>query len=162
MKKIIRDNLINRILHCGKLREQREEYRRKKHLANAAPAFLQAINDCDSLMTMLSIHKDLWGSGFQNGNIGPCDTGMFRTKDILTMKPEEVFLGDIYGIWTHEMPFWEKHKMEPLGANGFGLDEKMSLYQIILGQYRRLLCSNVETIKRQAADYIFLYETVNP
>lgn len=162
MSNIIRDNFVNRILHCGKLREQREEYRRRKCLVNAAPAFIQSLADCDSLMTVLSIHKDLWGSGFHNKNIGPDEYGMFRTKDILTMKPEEVFLGNIYGLWTHEIPFWEERKEDPVGANCFGMDENTSLYKIILNQYCRLLMFNVEEIRRQAEDYVCLYETVNP
>lgn len=159
--KILRDNIINRILHRKEIREQREKYRRCQTLANATKSFIHAIGECDSLPALLSIHKDLWSTGFQNGNIGPNPYGMFRTKDILTMKPEEVFLGDIYGLNTHSIPYWEEHKGDAYGTNGFGMDPNLSLYGIILGQYRGRLRSNIETIGRQSADYVSQYRTAN-
>ena len=38
--------------------------------------------------------------------ICPDKYGMFRTSNIATMSMDEVFLGDIYGLWTHTLPFW--------------------------------------------------------
>lgn len=41
-----------------------------------------------------------------NPAICPDKYGMFRTSDISTMDPSEVFLGDIYGLWTHSLNYW--------------------------------------------------------
>ena len=41
-----------------------------------------------------------------NSAICPDKYGMFRTKDISTMDPSEVFLGDIEGLWTHSLSYW--------------------------------------------------------
>lgn len=94
----------------------------------------------------MNIHKDAWKSGFQNENIGPCPYGMFRTSDIPTMTPNEVYLGGIWGLVTKPIPFWEEHKDESYGCNGFGLDENISLYTLIVNQYKNLLLSNIEVI----------------
>ena len=41
-----------------------------------------------------------------NQAICPDKYGMFRTKEIATMDPSEVFLGDIEGLWTHSLSYW--------------------------------------------------------
>ena len=38
--------------------------------------------------------------------ICPDEYGMFRTSNIATMSMDEVFLGDIYGLWTHSLTYW--------------------------------------------------------
>ena len=38
--------------------------------------------------------------------ICPDKYGMFRTSNIATMSMDEVFLGDIYGLWTHSLTYW--------------------------------------------------------
>ena len=161
MNKIIRDNMFNRLFHCHQVKEQHETLRKHKALVCATPSFLQALEECSTLQEVLNIHKDLWGSGFQNIHIGPCSTGFFRTKDILSMTPDEVFLGNIYGLWTYNIPDWEKRRDKRIGVNGFGVDEDYSLYKIILDQYRNRLIFNVRGICEQAKEYIADYEAVN-
>ena len=41
-----------------------------------------------------------------NPAICPNKYGMFRTSNIATMSTDEVFLGDIYGLWTHSLTYW--------------------------------------------------------
>lgn len=161
MNHIIRETLFNRLFHCRQVREQRKLYEEGRRLRDAAPSIVKALQEGDTLEKLLSLHKTLWGSGFRNYNLGPCADGMFRTKDILGMTVDEVYLGNIYGLWTFNIREWEKHKGEPVGANGFGLDEKYSLYQIILNQYKNVLLSNVRAIAGKAADYVETYEAVN-
>lgn len=38
--------------------------------------------------------------------ICPDKYGMFRTSNIADMSMDEVFLGDIYGLWTHTLTYW--------------------------------------------------------
>lgn len=44
--------------------------------------------------------------------ICPDKCGMFRTSNIATMSTDEVFLGDIYGLWTHSLTYWLSSKNE--------------------------------------------------
>jgi hypothetical protein len=49
-----------------------------------------------------------------------------------------------------------------MGSNGFGLDEKITIYSLILNQYRKHLLSNFLILIRIPKDYIFWYEEINP
>ena len=66
------------------------------------------------------------------------------------MTPDEVYLGGIWGLLTKPIPFWEEHKDEPYGCNGFGIDENISLYAMIVNQYKSLLLSNIKVIYHNA------------
>ena len=137
MKKdrILEENLWNRLFHCRQLRRQREKVWNARRIISAAYPFLGALEKATSLSPP-----------------DPC--GMFRTKDILEMKPEEVYLGDLYGLWTKTIPEWEEHRQEKYGANAFGLDPDTPLYQIIMDQYRGHLASNVEAIRDAEKKYL--------
>lgn len=106
----------------------------------------------------MNIHKVTWIIGFQNENLGPDKYGMFRTENIPTMQPSEVFLGGIWGLFTHAIPFWEERKSQPYGCNGFNMDPEISLYGIVLDQYKRLLISNIEDIWNKAERLLVVYK----
>ena len=74
------------------------------------------------------------------------------------MKPEEVFLGGIWGLFTHAIPFWEERKSQPYGCNGFGINPEASLYDIILYQYKQLLYSNFSHIWCKAETLLVTYK----
>ena len=90
--------------------------------------FIRRLERSDSLLDLFSLHRQIWNSGIRNANIGPCEYGMFRTSDISTMQPSEVFLGNIFGLFTHPLPQWIGTAEEP----------------IIFQQYRDHLISNVK------------------
>lgn len=83
---------------------------------------------------------------------------MFRTSEIESMVPSEVFLGGIYGLNTKEIPFWEEHGSEKLGVNGWGLNPERSLYDIIFEQYRLHLLRNVNWVAVMATAKVQEYE----
>ena len=58
----------------------------------------------------------------------PDKYGVFRTKDIATMSPDDVFLGGICGLFTYNITTWELYKKTDKEA-----------YNIVLNQYYRLL-----------------------
>lgn len=154
MRKFLRENLYNRVFRKQQLKEQRKKYEQVCKRLAKADEFDKALAKCDSLLKMLAIHKDMWGSGFQNKNIGPDDCGMFRTEDILQMKPEEVFLGDIYGLWTFAIPEWENNRNAIYGQNGFGVNPGTRTYELILQQYRHHLQSNLHAIIRPEREWL--------
>ena len=61
-------------------------------------------------------------------SVCPDKYGVFRTKDIATMSPDDVFLGGICGLFTFNITTWELYKKTDKEA-----------YNIVLNQYYRLL-----------------------
>ena len=90
--------------------------------------FIRRLERSDSLLDLFSLHRQIWDSGIRNANIGPCEYGMFRTQNISSMMPEEVYLGNISGLFTLPLPQWIGTAEEP----------------IIMQQYREHLISNVK------------------
>lgn len=93
--------------------------------------YLADLSKAGSLMGLLDIHKKLWNDGIRHRNIGPDEFGMFRTGDIATMSPSQVFLGNVYGLWTAPLSEWIGTKDE----------------RIILEQYRNHLMTNVDWLR---------------
>lgn len=140
--RFIKENLWNRLFHSDKVERQRRLMADIRRRIAIAPDFLDAISKSDSLMGLYAIHKDLWGTGFKNLNLGPDEYGMFRTKDISTMTPDEVFLGNIFGLWTFTISEWEEHKKDK------------DSYGKVLEQYRGILRSNVESLAKEYKEAI--------
>ncbi len=155
-----RDNLFNRIFFRKEVLASKKEYEKSKKLVEEANSVLQYIRDAESLEGLLRAHKTAWAIGFRNSNIGPDKYGKFRTDDILNMKPSEVYLGNIAGLWTLSIPFWESKKYTPIGENGFGIDHNIRIYDLIMSQYRLLLYSNVKSILTDAKNYINDYDNM--
>lgn len=142
-----KNNFWNRLFFSSKIRDNEREMSLYTKQCNEGQRIIDALNKSNNLSTLMDIHKDTWQSGFQNENIGPCSYGIFRTSDILTMTPNEVYLGGIWGLVTKPIPFWEERKDE---SYGFGLDENISLYTMIINQYKSLLLSNIKVIYHNA------------
>ena len=152
MSKVLKHTLWNYVFHKKRLQMQKQEVERLRNVIKTADDFLQQLNICTDLQVMLQLHKDIWRNGIRNKNIGPCEYGMFRTNDILTMRANEVYLGDIYGLWTFNIATWEQQKGNKYGdgATQWGLSPDITLYEIVACQYRNHLVSNVTAIKNEA------------
>ena len=100
----------------------------KRDLKNSLTYFIPKVEQCESLYDLYEVHVRLWDAGIQHPNFGPNKFGMFRTDDISTMKPEEVYLGGVYGLWTKPLPEWD-----------FQEDKKLVIFQ-----YKYLLLSNLK------------------
>lgn len=145
-----KNNFWNRLFFGSKIRDNKRKMSLYTKQYNEGQRIIDALNKPNNLGTLMNIHKDAWGSGFQNKNIGPCSCGIFRTLDIPTMTSDEVYLGGIWGLVTKPIPFWEEHKDESYGCNGFGIDESNSLYAMIVKQYKSLLLSNIKSMYHNA------------
>lgn len=153
-----KNNLLNRTFFKEEIRKNMKDAELQLTLSKNGARIINTIEKCDSLEELLSIHKSAWTLGFQNENLGPDKYGMFRTESIPTMKPEEVFLGDIWGSFTHTISFWEEHKPQSYGCNDFNMDPEISPYGIALDQYKRLLISNIEDIWNKAEQLLVVYK----
>lgn len=145
-----RNNIWNRLFHKAEIKENKKKMSIYVRQRESGQSFINAIKNCDSLINLMHIHKDAWGNGFQDRYIGPNPNKEFRTSDILTMNPCEVFLGDIYGLHTNPIPFWEQHKNDKYGCNGFGIDENYPIYKMILNQYKELLLFSIHYMLKVA------------
>ena len=143
---ILKHNLWNRMFHRKTLRKQRSLYWKSKALVSNYPKIKEEIENSTDLLQLLATHKKVWVYGFRNDNLGPCEFGMFRTKSIPDMTPNEVYLGNINGLWTFTLNEWQKKK-------------DSEDYNIIVFQYKNHLLSNVAHIMRVAKDYIHHYES---
>lgn len=151
--------LWNIIFHPKELKKQKEEYLRAKSLVGFGPETLQFVNGAKDLNDLLKAHKIAWVRGYRNSNLGPCSYGMFRTKDISEMKPEEVFLGNIYGLWTFNIPYWNKIKDNTMAGNSYNLPKDTKCYDLIMTQYRGLLKSNIKAIISKSERFIVEYNS---
>lgn len=150
----------NRLFHKAEVQENMKQMSIYTKWCLEGQRFLDAIGSCTSLLNLINIHKEAWGTGFQNENIGPCPYGVFRTLDIPSMIPDQIYLGGIWGLVTKPIPFWEAHKDDKYGCNGFGINEDRSLYEMILDQYRRLLSSNIRAMFNRAKSQYPYYRSL--
>ena len=155
-----KNNIWNRLFHKAEVQENVKQMSIYTKQCLEGQRFLDKIKGPNTLITLMNIHKDAWGTGFQNENIGPCPYGIFRTLDIPSMTPDQIYLGGIWGLFTHSIPFWEEHKNDKYGCNGFGIDENLSLYEMIVDQYRTLLSSNIRAMFNKARNNYPYYKSL--
>ena len=156
------DNRINRWFFKKQVEEERNQYDKYKIMKGFYNEIHGSIELAKGLVKLMDIHKMMWKLGFRNGNLAPCEHGMFRTKNIETMTEDEVFLGNIWGIFTNTVSFWNKHSDEKILCNGFGISPDTKVYDLIVSQYKTLLRTNIESIEEQVEKYINDYEELNP
>ena len=140
-----KNNFWNKLFFSSKIRDNKREM--SLYTKQCSQRIIDALNKSNNLSTLMNIHKDAWQSGFQNKNLEPSYFGIFRTSDIPTMTPDQIYLGGIWGLEAKPIPFWEEHKDE---SYGFGLDEDISLYAMIVNQYKSVLLSNIKVIYHNA------------
>ena len=159
MPRKIKDNLFNRLFNRKALKEQREYKKRCQRVIGFYKEVCEKIKEANSLTKLVDVHKWMWDKGFQNYNLGPCEWGMFRTKSIPEMKPEEVYLGGICGLHTKPIPFWENRSHEEAyGVSGYEAIDvypETPIYEITLGQYKDMLNSNAKAIYNSACKFLF-------
>ena len=156
--KIIRENIINKIFRSKQVTLQRKKYRQVSQSVGDAEDFLNAVRKCDNLIRMLNLHKLIWQNGFHDKAIAPDKYGVFRTENIVTMKPDEVFLGNIYGLWTFPIPDWENQRNALFGANSFGINPGTTVYSVVLDQYRNFLIKGLNNVIQQKKEWMEEYK----
>lgn len=101
----------------GVMARKNQEKKDKKHVIEhqilQLTKFKGELMSHHTLEDTFKIHRQLgamhlaWSSA-----ICPDKYGMFRTSNIATMSMDDVFLGDIYGLWTHTLTFWLSYQDE--------------------------------------------------
>lgn len=75
-------------------------------------------------------------------NAGRCEYGWNRTKRGETVTADKVFLGNIYGLFTHPVLFWKQRKDEKKGGWGFSGMEHLNAYDVVSQQARQFMTSH--------------------
>ena len=104
-------------------------------------AYLESIKGSNKLLQLMDIHKKAWNDGIRTEGLSPDPCGMFRCTDISRMTPDDVYLGNVFGLFTLPITQWECRC----------LDEPAS-YRTVVNQYRNLLTSNIKTFRSQIYD----------
>lgn len=101
----------------GVMARKNQEKKDKKHMIEhqilQLTKFKGELMSHHTLEDTFKIHRQLgamhlaWSSA-----ICPDKYGMFRTSNIATMSMDDVFLGDICGLWTHTLTFWLSYQDE--------------------------------------------------
>ena len=111
-------------------------------------------DNSESLIKLFNAHQGMWRDGIRNKNIGPDPYGMFRTDDIEKMYPFQVYLGNIDGLFTNTLEFFENEKDKVLArqkAEGKPL-VLPDFYSTVYKQYRHHLASNIRDIRAHIFD----------
>jgi hypothetical protein len=95
---------------------------------------VEATKRATTLERLFYIHKSAWAEGIRNDNLGPCIYGMFRTADINDMTKDEVYLGNINGLFTQPLTFWESQ-------------DDQDAYKTVFRQYQLHLLTNFKAVK---------------
>lgn len=106
--------------------------------------YLSNIQSAKTLDSIFNLHKQMWKDGIRHRGFGPNEGGMFRCRDISNMSKDEVHLGNVHGIWTNTLAFFEN------GFHNGTID--MDTYQKVTRQYRNQLVGNLEYIRSQFYD----------
>ena len=152
------NNLFNRIFHKKKLAEFKKQALIYEQQLEHSVQILNAVYKCNSLTELVELHKLAWANGFKNENLAPQPYGMICSNSIEELTPKDVFLGGIWGLNTRPISFWEEHKGDKYGVNGFGINPYDDLYTMILNQYKSLVAFNVQTLYEEAVKEYPKYE----
>lgn len=109
--------------------ERRQKLKEVDELRIKLNYFIHQVELAKTLRDIYMCHIRLWASGIHHENFGPNEYGMFRTDDILMMTPNEVYLGNIWGLNTKTLIFWE--------------NQEDDCQKLVIEQYKNVLISNM-------------------
>jgi hypothetical protein len=154
MKKI-RNNIWNKIFHPKKLKAYKEWKEKAHSIIGWNKQLNEGLRRASSLQELINVHKHAWEIGYNNSGISPCPWGMFRCNSIPELTLDNLYLGDIWGLWTNSGKFWEEHRDENIGTNSFGIDPTKKIYDLIMEQYKFHLKSNINATLKHIEEELF-------
>lgn len=145
---------------AAKSRELHDKY-------NLCDKWLQQVSHTpDSLYQLMVTHKRMWKEGVQHQNFGPDRYGMFRTDSIENLSLDNLYLGNVYGIWTNKASVFETPEFKYVGGTSAAVaddskgKELTDEYKKICAQYRNHLISNLRAMKSNIYDHGYSREKV--
>ena len=99
--------LLALIIIVGVMAHQEDKKHMIEHQILQLTKFKGELMSHHTLEDTFKIHRQLGAMHLAwNPAICPAQYGMFRTSNIATMSMDDVFLGDICGLWTHTLTYW--------------------------------------------------------
>lgn len=87
--------------------KKKDEINKLEHQICQLNKFKGELMSHHTLEDTFKVHRQLGAMHLAwNHAICPDRYGMFRTSNIATMSMDDVFLGDICGLWTHTLTYW--------------------------------------------------------
>lgn len=99
-------------------------------------SFTEKLKDANTLNDLFILNKLIINHLYKYipPSLFPDKFGVFRTDDLKHLSKDEIFLGDVYGIWTKTLKEFEK------------IDDKQVI-SIVTNQYYHLIFSGLLQIK---------------
>lgn len=155
---MIKNNFFTRLFKPSAVNANKQTLEAIRKSLASWDTIMSQLSNASTLSELMIIHKRAWNAGYQNKNLGPCEYGYFRTKDISKMTISEVYLGNIYGMWTHNIEYWESMKDEKFGTNGWGINPSTTCYSLIYDQYKNHLVSNLNSLYKSFTESLIKYK----
>lgn len=137
--KTLKNTRWNRLFHPRIVKKNKDRAHQLRMLTNYDYMFTtyDMISHATSLYTLLDLHKSMWRSGYRNQQLGPSPHGIFRCQNILTMYPNQIFLGGVNDTPIHSMFWFVDHR------------HNTEMYNAVLYQYKHILLKNLQQIYRE-------------
>ena len=126
-------DMLNKSRENKKLEEKTKKENEYKY-GTLIPYFIHQLELAKDLNDIFILHLRIWGSGIRHKNFGPDNYGIFRTDDIMTMNPGNVYLYIPEITFTLTIPELEKK------------DKDSDVYKWGVNRYRNHLISNLKAI----------------
>ena len=154
----IRNTPWNRFSHTKKVKANIQQKQSSQKIIDASSDFIKRVGDvtytqgdfesakvtgANSLLELLDLHKEIWSKGFRSENLGPNPHGVFRTENVRTMTPEQVWIGG-WGLITRNIPHWERFRdAGKVVSGGSQIYDYLTLYQVVLMRYKEILTNGI-------------------
>lgn len=148
-----KNNFWNRIFYSSEIKENHYNAELHRLRCQYAPELVKRILAADSLKELLEIHRDALAFHFNEGTISS-DSHLLRGAE---PTEDNVYLGDIYGLTTESISYWEQHKTDKYGVNNFGISEEYPVYQLVLDLYSDLLASTIKVLYKISVNKVNEY-----
>lgn len=92
---------------------------------------------------IVGVVEDLQELSIHFCQAGQNESGWNRTKPRQVVTEDDVYLGNVYGLWTKTVAFWKTCKDNPKGGWGFGRMEDLNSYDVISNQAGDFMASHI-------------------
>lgn len=141
-----RNNWFNRLFFAQEVKNNKKHLKHLEKLYHLAEEMRQMIRETSTLAETIHAHQCIYKNGYCNDQTSPCEWGMFRCDSIENLNMNNLYLGNIYGLFTKPGCYWENHKEDTYGVDSYGIKADTLLYNIVLNQYKNVLINAVSEI----------------
>ena len=149
-----RNNWFNRLFFAQEVKDNKEHLKHLEKIFHLSEEMRQMIRETSTLAETIHAHQCIYKNGYCNDQTSPCEWGMFRCDSIENLNLNNLYLGNIYGLFTKPGCYWETHKEDVYGVDSYGIKADTLLYDIVLRQYKRVLIAAITNIEREAITQI--------